>query len=172
MPNACKLFSILFCAVLVSVFASFSFAQSKPPIAKGPKLCVAQSANSSNQPVFADDIKTSLYQSMLQAGLNADDTPTATMLASKLDMSYKNEFVAKRLHCDYVLLSEIASAPAKAGAGSAGQLRLDFALFKRNHPKAVLEGSEDAPQTAKLTDGFLAITPKVAAKVAAAIPSK
>jgi hypothetical protein len=132
---------------------------------------VAQPANSSNLPVFADDLKTSLYDAMLKAGLNADDTPSATMLANKLDMSYKNELVAKRLHCDFMLLSEIA-----AGPGGASQLRLDFAVFRKEAPDQpsilVMNSSLDVQKKEKLTDGFLAATPQVAARVYAAVYPK
>ncbi len=175
MSTCCKPFYALIFLAFLCAAPSFLPGQTAAPAHKGPKLCVAQTANSSNKPVFADDVKESLFQAMLKAGLNADDSPTATMLANKLDMTYKNELVAKRLHCDYVLLSEIAAGASpsdKAAPIRADQLRLDFALFKRHASKAVMEGAEDAPATAKLTDGFLEIAPKVAARIAAAIPAK
>lgn len=118
-------------------------ATSPPTPIKGPRVCVADVANSSMQPIFTDRLKARLVEDLQKEKVNVYNAYAATVLANQLGISADNKAVMRREKCDYMLLSEVvrpkAQTPgqaedAKADIGtkpSGDQLAIHFGLFKK-----------------------------------------
>lgn len=99
-----------------------------------PKICVADLANSSMQPVFTEQLKQTIVDALQEGPANVQSAFTATMLADHLALSANNKTVFKREKCDFMLLAEVqkqnSAADQKPTAEPAKNLALTFALFK------------------------------------------
>lgn len=99
-----------------------------------PKVCVADLANSSMQPVFTDQLKQTIVDALQEGPANVQSAFTATMLADHLALSVNNKTVFKREKCDFMLLAEVqkntSTADQNAAAEPAKDLTITFALFK------------------------------------------
>jgi len=127
--------SILSLAITLSTLSS---------AAAPPKICVADLANSSMQPVFTDRIKQALVDALQEGPANVQSAFTATMLADHLALSANNRAVFKREKCDFMLLAEVQKtnppADQKATAEAAKDIAINFALFKgHKSPAPVLQ---------------------------------
>jgi len=133
-----------------------------PPPVTGPKVCVADLANSSMQPVFTDRLKEDLVKRLQAGNVNAYSAYSATVLATQLEISIANKTVMRREKCDYMLLSEVV----KAEAPEEGRLAVDFALFKKQQlPKAVLQNKVLGAATDDPTAAAMAAIDDVAARI-------
>ncbi|MBZ5570543.1 MAG: hypothetical protein LAO09_01530 [Acidobacteriia bacterium] len=137
--------------------------------AKGPKVCVADPANSSMQPIFTDRLKEHLVRHLQEGKVNAYNAYSATVLATQLEISVANKTVMQREKCDYMLLLEVV----KTEAPEEGRLAIDFALFKKHQlPKAVLQNKVLGAGTDDPTAAALAAIDNVAAQILRYLPKK
>ena len=99
-----------------------------------PKICVADLANSSMQPVFTDRIKQAIVDALQEGPANVQSAFTATILADHIGLSANNKSVFKREKCDFMLLAEVQKADLQSGQNSAtpglANIAVAFALFK------------------------------------------
>lgn len=184
-------------AVALALSGSFAFGQTdnaSPAPIKGKKVCVADVANSSLTPVFTDKLKERLVEDLQKTNINAYNAVAVTVLANQLGMSANNIRGAQRQKCDFMILSEVAKAkpgatPASAGGAgesqppsaaanaapaTAGQLAVDFALFKKGQWSTPLATSS-VPFTADSKDpnaAALAAMDQAASQVAASVKKK
>lgn len=148
----------------------------------GPKVCVAGVANSSMQPLFIHDIREHLVEELRKQGLNAAETSTTTVIASKLGLTGNNRDTMKLRSCRYLVLSEVTSqaapsiapqAPAESAANAPatanGKFKVRFAVFQKGRAKSVLEDSLDLPPAEKLNDAVIASAPEQASRIAAGL---
>ena len=109
-----------------------------------PKICVADLANSSMQPVFTDRIKQAIVDALQEGPTNVQSAFTATMLADHLALSANNKTVFKREKCQFMLLAEVQKTNSQAAQNAAAEptkdLTITFALFKgHKSPAPVLQ---------------------------------
>lgn len=173
---------------LLGVACSVAPAQQTATPAKGKKVCVADIANSSMQPMFTDRVKQALVDALQNQNVNAENTYTVTMLATHLALSGNNKIVFRREKCDFMLLSEVAKAQVATVTGSganpatpmnpgdqrgASPLSFDFALFKKGRPSAsVREDSIPIAASNDPTSAASGVVEKIASEVMAALKSK
>lgn len=164
---------------LLAVAGSFATAQQTTAPLRGKKVCVADIANSSMQPIFTDRVKQALVDALQHRNANAENTYTATMLATHLALSANNKIVFRREKCDFMLLSEVARARALSTLGAGANppapmpLSFDFALFKKGKPSAsVHEDSIPIAAGDDPTSAVLSLAEKVASEITVDLKSK
>jgi hypothetical protein len=148
------------------------------PTHQVPKLCVADIANSSLRPIDTNAVKAKLVEQLQYQNLNATDAATHTMLGTHLDLSGKNLLAYQREKCDFILLTRVGLPESVIkNAAAAGQnpstiaqptpLLVEFALFQKGIPKAVLESSltTEAADKTKASDTLMAVMKDEATQV-------
>lgn len=152
--------------------------QSAAPAAplQGKKVCVADIANSSMQPMFTDRVKQALVEALQNQNANVENAYTVTMLANRLALSGNNKIVFRREKCDFMLLSEVARAAAAATVKTGEPpvpLSFDFALFKKGRSSPpVRECSVPVAAGGDPTNAASAAAEKIASEVMMALKSK
>jgi len=145
---------------------------------KGKKVCVADIANSSMQPMFTDRVKQALVEALRNQNANVENAYTVTMLANRLALSGNNKIVFRREKCDFMLLSEVAKAAATTTTDDPGlsapvPLSFEFALFKKGRSSSsVREGSIPVAASGDPTTAASAVVEKIASEVVTVLKSK
>lgn len=140
------------------------------PRNSGPKLCVASIANSTLKGVRVHEAHEQLADGLSQRGLNAEASPTLSIVAKKLEPSANNREVIRQRKCEYLLLSEAARALPPDPAGN-DKYRLDFALYKKGQlEKAVIEDSIPLTVTSSVDAAVVSALDKEVEAVTAAMP--
>jgi hypothetical protein len=153
---------------LLSGFALFAQEAPTPSASKLPKLCVAAVGNGSMQPIFVNEVHEKLTKDLLAAGLNAQPTSSASLVAKSLELSGNNKDSIHLRKCEYMLLTVVDKKPkgSAADASSGGELLLSFALFKGTDAKPLLDTAVEAPKADTPTHSILAVTDKETEQVA------
>jgi hypothetical protein len=137
------------------------------------------------QPIQVNEVKDELVKKLLAAGLNADPTGSATLVAKKLEMSGNNQESVHLRRCDFMLLTAVDSAkpaakgsatkesgtPAASGAPE-GALLLSYALFKTKVAKPLVDTSVEAPAADSPTHAILQVIDKEVEQVRQLITKK
>ena len=147
---------------------------------KGKKVCVADIANSSMQPMFTDRVKQALVEALRNQNANVENAYTVTMLANRLALSGNNKIVFRREKCDFMLLSEVAKAAATSNTktddpslSAPVPLSFEFALFKKGRSSSsVREGSIPVAASGDPTTAASAVVEKIASEVVTVLKSK
>jgi hypothetical protein len=147
---------------------------------KGKKVCVADIANSSMQPIFADRVKQALVEALQSKQANVDNTYTVTMLATHLALSGNNRIVFRREKCDFMLLTEVArvgvapTSPINTDhPRPSALLSVNFAVFRKGRLSIPLR-TDSIPVAASddPTSAASAAMENIAAEIIVALKSK
>lgn len=164
--------------VFLAVSCWLVSAQKTAVPAKSQKVCVADVANSSMEPIFTDRVKQALVDALQNQKANAENTYTVTMLANHLALSANNRTVFRREKCDFMLLSEVTKSGGKApnadhpGPPVSGPLSFDFALFKKGSSTPLRKDSIPIVPGDDATGAALAAGEKIASEAILALKSK
>ena len=145
-------------AFLVPLVAITSWAQLLDGATiKGPKVCVADVANSSGVPIPTDELKSHLVDGLRKAQVNAENTYAVTILASTMTISADNRTVMHRHKCGSMVLSEVAKAEDNHDASTQPPILVfNFGLFKKDgtairHGTLPVEGGSTPADSAVVT---------------------
>ena len=152
------------CFVLLAITPCLSQTVTTDGASSG-KLCVARVANSSGKPVNVESVEQELVQQLVNRKIDAVAAPTMTMLASHLALTPANRKAFPALKCDYMLLTEIASA-----VGDSSSLALKFSIFDKR--QAVLPETMIPAPAGDPSQAAMAAAPTLSDRVASVLIRK